>query len=243
MTAITLPFIEDNAPFPNVETALSEPDGLLAFGGDLSVKRLTSAYQSGIFPWFSDGEPLLWWSPSVRAIIRPDTFHISRSLKKAIRKQAFSITINSAFDDVITACASVPRYTHNGELSGTWITSEMIQAYQRLHHHGFAHSIEVWQNDKLVGGLYGVVTHGVFCGESMFYVVSNASKVAMATLAVLLLPYGDGFIDCQMPTEHLSSLGAESIPRSTYLKMLDVANQNPIPKHVWQPRDLTECLV
>lgn len=242
MAAITLPLIEDGKPFPSPETALREPDGLLAFGGDLSPNRLLEAYRKGIFPWFSDGEPILWWSPSTRAIISPQQFHISKSLNKTIRRQTFTVSVNTAFHEVINACAHTPRPTPDGSLSGTWITDDMIQAYIALHHAEYAHSIEVWDENNLVGGLYGVVTDRVFCGESMFHRSTNASKIAMTMLVKLLAPHKDTFIDCQMPTEHLSSLGAISVKRLDFLSQLRQSNQKALPKSVWTPRILELCL-
>ncbi|MFC3093547.1 leucyl/phenylalanyl-tRNA--protein transferase [Alteromonas sediminis] len=242
MSKIVLPYLEGNAPFPAPETALDEPNGLLCFGADLSPKRLKEAYSKGIFPWFSEGEPLLWWSPDPRAIIVPTEFHVSKSLKKHMRKAALSITLNTRFDEVIAACSSIPRYDHEGYQQGTWITHTMRDAYCRLHRLGYAHSIEVLRGETLVGGLYGVVTHGVFCGESMFHTETNASKVAMAALVALLTPYPHVFIDCQLPTDHLTSLGAKTVSRTQFLTMLKEANQHGLPKALWQKRALpTGC--
>ena len=242
MAAITLPLIKKTTPFPNVETALSDPDGLLAFGGDLSVSRLVEAYQRGIFPWFSDGEPILWWSPSTRCIIDLNEFHISRSLRKVLRKQQFRFSLNTAFENVIMQCAKVPRYQSNETLQGTWITQDMITAYLCLHYKGYAHSVEVWLDNELVGGLYGVVTDNIFCGESMFHTVSDASKAAMAMLISLMKPFEYCFIDCQMPTEHLMSLGAKPVNRKSFIQRMQKANKQQLPDNFWRPRGLNYCL-
>ncbi len=241
MAVLHLPLIEDDMPFPSIETALSEPDGLLAFGGDLSVQRLIAAYRSGIFPWFSEGEPILWWSPSNRAIIIPNTFHTSKSLKKTLKKGVFTFSINTAFERVIEACSSTPRYYNNQEAAGTWITDDMIAAYIELHKAGYAHSVEVWREGELVGGLYGVMTHSVFCGESMFHRSTNASKAAMAVLTKLLAPCSHAFIDCQMPTDHLTSLGALTLSRERFIKNMNLANNTPIPNTLWTPRSFSFC--
>ena len=168
--------LDDEIIFP--EVSLAEPDGLLAIAGDLSLERLLLAYESGIFPWFSEGEPILWYAPHERCVIYPDTIKVSQSMQKVLSKGTFQITINQAFEQVIKNCATVPRFGQDG----TWITDEMQEAYINLHQNGFAHSIEVWQDEKLVGGLYGVKVGHVFCGESMFSSVSNASKVALIFL-------------------------------------------------------------
>jgi len=201
---------EDELIFPN--PALSEEDGLLAIGGDLSLERLLLAYSNGIFPWFSDGEPILWYAPHQRCVIYPDKLKISKSMKKVMRDKTFKITVDKAFSEVIRNCASTPREGQNG----TWITNEMQEAYINLHIHGFAHSIEVWLNEKLVGGLYGLKINRVFCGESMFSHVSNASKAAL----IFLSQTDIDLIDCQLPNDHLMSLGAELIPQATFMKIL-----------------------
>lgn len=238
MSRIVLPFIEDNTPFPSPQSALTSPNGLLCFGGDLSPQRLIAAYERGIFPWFSEGEPILWWSPTPRAIIKPQQFHLSRSLRKHIRRAPLRITVNTAFEQVIIQCASIPRFDSSGDNQGTWITMAMQHAYIRLHDAGFAHSIEVWREDKLIGGLYGVVTSGAFCGESMFHCETNASKVAMMALVSLLKPFKHAFIDCQLPTDHLASLGAESVPREQFLAMLRKTRQQSLPNSLWETREL-----
>ncbi|GGF55701.1 leucyl/phenylalanyl-tRNA--protein transferase [Alteromonas lipolytica] len=220
---ISLPYLEPDTPFPPAEHALDEPNGLLAYGADLSPGRLLSAYSQGIFPWFSEGEPLLWWSPSPRAIIQLDGFHTSSSLKKLIRKQQYRVTLNHDFASVIEQCAHIPRIQY-GQTS-TWITADMINAYKTLHEIGLAHSVEVWDNDNLVGGLYGVAVGDVFCGESMFHKKANTSKLALAYLVKHMKNQGGAFIDCQMPTDHLMSLGAESIERQAFLTRLSSHNQ------------------
>lgn len=202
--------LEDDVSFP--DPALAEEDGLLAIGGDLSLERLLVAYSNGIFPWFSEGEPILWYSPHERCVIYPSQIKISKSMKKVLKDELFQVTIDQAFADVIQNCAATPRKGQDG----TWITDEMQNAYINLHQKGFAHSIEVWQGDKLVGGLYGLLINKVFCGESMFSHASNASKTALIYLSNLDIK----LIDCQLPNDHLLSLGAEMIDRDTYLEML-----------------------
>lgn len=204
--------LDDEIIFP--DTALAEPDGLLAIGGDLSVKRLQLAYQSGIFPWFSEGDPILWFSPHERCVIYPERIKVSKSMSKLLKANVFTVTTNQAFDKVIENCAKTPRVGQDG----TWITKEMQQAYIKLHEMGLAHSIEVWLNEKLVGGLYGVKIGNVFCGESMFSLVSNASKTALIYLAKNM---NFKLIDCQLPNDHLMSLGAEMISREEYLEILN----------------------
>lgn len=201
--------------FPPLHKALREPNGLLAAGGDLSAARLVAAYRHGCFPWYQDGQPLLWWSPDPRTVLLPNNLHISRSLRKILRSDLFSVTFDRNFTDVIHAC-SEPRKDEDG----TWITSEMQAAYFALHAQGHAHSVEVWQQDQLVGGLYGIAIGQLFFGESMFSRTSNASKVGFVTLVSALKAAGFVLIDCQMPTAHLISLGAESIRRSEFSEYL-----------------------
>lgn len=206
---------DDELIFP--DPALADADGLLAIGGDLRPDRLLLAYANGIFPWFSEDDPILWYSPHERCVIFPGRIRISKSMKKIIRDEVFDITLNQAFPDVIRACATVPRHGQQG----TWITHEMEKAYVELHRKGFAHSIEVWQHGRLAGGLYGVKMNGVFCGESMFSKVSNASKTALIFLAEQM---DLELIDCQLPNEHLMSLGAEMIGRSEFIAFLKARN-------------------
>ncbi|MEE1946684.1 leucyl/phenylalanyl-tRNA--protein transferase [Pedobacter sp. KR3-3] len=203
--------LDDVLLFP--DTALAEPDGLLAIGGDLSVERLELAYQSGIFPWFSHADPILWYAPHERCVIFPERVKVSKSMAKVMKDRVFEVTVNQDFENVIRYCAAVPREGQDG----TWITNEMQSAYIKLHQKGLAHSIEVWQQGRLVGGLYGVKINKVFCGESMFSLVSNASKTALIYLCQNM---GFELIDCQLPNEHLMSLGAEMISREAYLEVL-----------------------
>lgn len=211
-----LPRDDDEAPFPPVELALRDPDGLLAFGGNLSVKRLLQAYRHGIFPWYSEGQPIMWWSPDPRTILYPDELNISRSLRKTLKKELFNVTLDTAFNDVMDACAE-PREDD----AGTWITRDMKEAYYRLHQEGYAHSVEAWQAGELVGGLYGVAIGKVFFGESMFTRRSDASKIAFVHLVQQLKRWGYALIDCQVHTSHLASLGAINIPRQNFIALLE----------------------
>jgi len=208
----------NNYDFPDVRLALKEPDGLLAIGGDLSTGRLLSAYRSGIFPWYSEGQPLLWWSPDPRFVLLPEKLKISRSLRKTINSQRFKVTVNHNFEKVIRACMSVPRLNQEG----TWITGDMINAYIDLHQQGFAHSVECWYEDHLVGGLYGICIGEVFFGESMFSKMTDASKVAFVHFVNFLQRSNIKLIDCQVYTAHLESLGARLIPRDDFIQLLDV---------------------
>jgi leucyl/phenylalanyl-tRNA--protein transferase len=219
----------DREDFPNVALALRDPDGLLAIGGDLSIERLLAAYQRGIFPWYSDEQPVLWWSPDPRSILRPENLRISKSLHKTLKKQALKVTIDKAFDQVIKQC-SKPRK----DGVGTWITDEMIYAYNRLHHAGHAHSVECWQEDKLVGGLYGIAIGQVFFGESMFSKVTDASKVAFVYLVKQLQTWGYELIDCQVQSAHLDSLGAENIPRTVFVHSLEHYCQQSGKNSPWE---------
>ena len=219
----------DPTDFPNVSLALREPDGLLAVGGDLRIERLLAAYQRGIFPWYSGDQPILWWSPDPRSVLFPDKLHISRSLRKTLRKQLFTITFDTAFEEVIHAC-SEPR----ADGLGTWITDEMQQAYLRLHQSGYAHSVECWLNGKLVGGLYGVAMGKVFFGESMFSRVTDASKIAFVFLVRQLQRWQFEMIDCQIQTAYLNQFGAELIPRSRFVQLLDQYCKQPGRNDVWK---------
>lgn len=202
-------------PFPDPETALREPDGLLAVGGCLTPQRIITAYRHGIFPWYGPGEPILWWSPNPRLVLFPEQLNVSRSLRKTLRKKLFRISVDQAFADVIDACAA-PRPRQNG----TWITDEMKQAYTELHRMGIAHSIEAWHEDTLVGGLYGLGIGRVFFGESMFHTETDASKVVFVHLVKYLLAWNYRLIDCQVRTDHLISLGAVEMTRSDFLERL-----------------------
>ncbi len=197
--------------FPPLAQALRAPEGLLAIGGDLSAARLLAAYQHGCFPWFSDGQPLLWWSPNPRMVLFPSELHVARSLQKTLRRQTFSVTFDACFERVIRACAAPRTYANS-----TWITADMQAAYQQLHRMGVAHSVEVWRDGELVGGLYGVVLGRLFFGESMFSRCADASKVAFVTLVERLNACGFVLIDCQMYTEHLARFGARPIPRAEF---------------------------
>lgn len=208
--------LQDNTPFPALEAALQEPNGLLAIGGDLSAERLLSAYQQGIFPWFSEGEPILWWSPDPRMVLFPTELKISRSLAKRLKRQDYEIRFNSAFSDVIAACSATPREGQDG----TWITHDIMQGYTKLHRLGYAHSAETWMDGKLVGGLYGIRIGRMFYGESMFHHVTDASKLAFVHMVQHLQTLGCGMIDCQMKTRHLASLGAREIPRAEFSQRL-----------------------
>ncbi len=219
--------IPDLPLFPPVEEA--EVDGLLAIGGDLSVERLLEAYRLGIFPWYEDGQPILWWSPDPRLIMIPNEFKNSRSLKKIIRQKQFDVRFDSAFSQVINKCAEVRRQKDEG----TWITSEMQNAYIALHHEGFAHSIESWQDGKLVGGLYGISLGKCFFGESMFSICSNASKVALSALAIFSSQNGIEMIDCQMTTPHLVSMGAKEISRKLFTEKLKILQAQPTLLGSW----------
>ncbi|MGL4315138.1 MAG: leucyl/phenylalanyl-tRNA--protein transferase [Pseudomonas sp.] len=213
----------DNLEFPALDKALREPNGLLAAGGDLSAARLLAAYRHGCFPWYSEGQPLLWWSPDPRTVLPPQELHLSRSLAKLIRQQRFEVSFDRDFAAVIQGCAGPRDYA-----DGTWITTSMQQAYLELHRQGVAHSVEVWENGQLVGGLYGLAIGQLFFGESMFSRTDNASKVGFATLVGKLRDWGFVLIDCQMPTQHLHSFGARAIPRTEFAaylqRHLDQAN-------------------
>lgn len=208
-------FLDNELYFPSVEEANAE--GLLAVGGDLTPERLVLAYKSGIFPWFNDGSLILWWSPDPRMVLYPERIKVSKSMRKVLKNKQFSLTRNNCFEEVIDQCALVRRAGQDG----TWITNEMKEAYMKLHEMGYAKSYEVWQDDKMVGGLYGIDLGHIFCGESMFSLVSNASKFAFIQLAEELHQKNYGLIDCQLYTEHLASLGAEEIPRAEFIKILN----------------------
>lgn len=214
--------------FPQVEQALRSPNGLLAAGGDLSSARLLEAYRHGIFPWFSEGEPILWWSPDPRMVLFPQEFRGSHSLRKILRNGRHEVRFDSSFEQVMRACAA-PRTG----ASGTWIHEEMIAAYCELHRLGYAHSVETWMDGELVGGLYGMALGRMFFGESMFSTRSNGSKIALAHLAAQLKRWNFGMIDCQMNTPHLASLGAREIPRKDFIASLqELINCSPV--HVWR---------
>ncbi len=216
-------WLEDSeSPFPPVSKALKTPNGLLAAGGDLSPERLLTAYKQGIFPWFNPGEPILWWSPNPRCVIHPKELHISRSLRKTLKRTQYRVTFNQAFTDVIKAC-SAPR----ADQQGTWISQEMIAAYTLLHQQGIAHSVEVWREDQLVGGLYGLALGSLFFGESMFSRTTDASKIAFSFLCVQLNEWEFKLIDCQVHNPHLESLGATLISREDFCAMLSQYGEAP----------------
>ncbi len=228
----SLTFLTDSDKnFPHPSLALEEPNGLLAVGGDLSPQRLLTAYNSGIFPWFEERDPILWWSPDPRAIIIPGELHVSKSLKKFTKKSQWKITVNRDFLSVIEHCAA-PRARQDA----TWITSDIQQAYHQLHLSGQAHSLEVWNEDTLIGGLYGIAVGKVFCGESMFHLATNASKVAMYYLQDLMLEFDYALIDTQMMNPHLASLGAQSIRREEFLTLLNTYKTQNAKKNCWVPR-------
>lgn len=210
-----IPILRHDTPLPPASQALLEPNGLVAAGGDLSPSRLIEAYRHGIFPWFSADDPILWWSPDPRMVLFPSEIHLSTSFKKTLKQKHYEVRIDSKFEQVMQACAA-PRKGQNG----TWITSPMIDAYCELHRRGLAHSVEVWSQEALIGGLYGVVIGKVFFGESMFSRQANGSKIAFAHLAKQLDRWSFGLIDCQMHTPHLASLGAREIPRAEFLTRL-----------------------
>jgi leucyl/phenylalanyl-tRNA---protein transferase len=211
----------------------ADPSGLLAVGGDLSSERLLEAYRVGIFPWYSDDQPILWWSPDPRFMLELDEFKISRSLQKTLRRKIFQVTFDRVFEEVIAACSVVPREGQRG----TWITQEMRDAYLELHGLGYAHSVESWFGGKLVGGLYGVSLGKAFFGESMFHHKTDASKVALATLVEKLKSWGFHFVDSQMTTEHMMSLGAKEVPRRIFLKRLQSALRHSTRRGKWHVED------
>jgi len=208
--------IDGDCDFPPLSAALTEPNGLIAIGGDLSMMRLLDAYRHGIFPWFSDDEPIMWWSPNPRMVLLPAELNISKSLKKTLKNKPFEVRFNTAFREVMLACSNTPR---EGQ-AGTWITHDIIDSYCALHEAGFALSAECWLDNQLVGGCYGVKIGQMFYGESMFHHVSDASKVAFVSLVEKLKSEGVGMIDCQMKTKHLASLGAKEINRDDFIKRL-----------------------
>jgi leucyl/phenylalanyl-tRNA--protein transferase len=225
-----IPWLRANDPFPPLHRALDEPNGLLAAGGDLRAGRLLDAYRRGIFPWSSAGQPLLWWSPDPRMVLFTDEFKPSRSLRKRLRDGRFEVRIDTACREVIEACAG-PR---EGQ-SGTWITTEVLQAYGDLSHQGYVHSVEAWRDGQLAGGLYGLALGRVFFGESMFARESDASKVALAHLVDILQARNVPIIDCQQETEHLASMGARPIPRARFAALLDELIHSLAPPAGWQP--------
>lgn len=230
-----IPWLEGAPGFPPLEQALTQPNGLLAAGGALEPQWLLTAYRQGIFPWYSPGEPILWWSPDPRLVLLPDELHISRSLRKTLRRCPFELRVDSAFSAVIEACAA-PR----APALGTWISAEMRAAYLAMHELGYAHSVECWRDGRLVGGLYGMALGRVFFGESMFSVATDASKVAFAHLVRFLRTRGYAIIDCQMKTAHLMSLGAREITRQQFRDILDQHARAPQSLHRWSAASLAD---
>jgi len=223
-----IPWLEEDLEFPDISSALTDPDGLLAAGGDLSIPRLIKAYQQGIFPWFDDDQPIMWWSPNPRCILFPENVHISKSLRKKLNKNIFTVTFDKDFQSVIQQCADSRQAT-----TGTWITDDMQEAYLALHEQGTAHSVEVWMEDKLVGGLYGLALGRCFFGESMFSSTTDASKVAFVYLCNQLREWGYAIIDCQVENPHLFTLGAENIPRSEFQTILENNTHKKPKPHNW----------
>ncbi len=234
--SIHIPFWLNTQPvtFPPSELALKEPDGLLAVGGDLTPEWLLMAYSKGIFPWFNPGEPILWWTPNPRSVLFIDQLKIRRSLRQRINKLFksgdFNVTFDTDFESVIRACSEVPR---TGQ-EGTWITTEMLAAYQNLHKAGHAHSVEVWKNGELVGGLYGVAIGKMFFGESMFAKLNDASKIALVALCLQLKQWGFKLVDTQVETEHLNSMGAINISRKEFEALIAVQIQQTFEPRQWQ---------
>jgi leucyl/phenylalanyl-tRNA--protein transferase len=230
---IRLPLLDEHAPdrFPDPRTALAEPNGLLAFGGDLSPQRLKTAYRHGIFPWFNEGEPILWWSPDPRCVFDTERLRPNRSLRRTLAGKDWQVTVNRAFRPVMQACAA-PR---SGQ-SGTWISPAMIDAYDTLHEQGHAHSVEVWDGNQLIGGIYGVAIGKLFCGESMFSTCSGGSKLALCALAAQLRRWECPLIDAQVSNPHLTSLGAFEMPRQVFLRTIDTLVSAPFDAQQW--RDL-----
>lgn len=226
---------DDPHAFPPLSRALREPDGLLAVGGDLSVERLVAAYSRGIFPWFSAGDPILWWSPDPRFVLDPAQVHIGRSLRRTLTRGTFTFSFDRAFRAVIEACATAPR---DGQ-AGTWITRGMIEAYVRLHEAGHAHSVEAWQDGELAGGLYGVSLGRMFFGESMFARADDASKAAFAVLCRQLAAWQFPLVDCQMQTAHLARFGAGFMPRANFARIVADAVAQPAPD--WRIDPAPDC--
>lgn len=223
-----IPWLETASPFPPPHTALSDPNGLLAAGGDLSPSRLLAAYRRGIFPWYGQGDPILWWSPDPRMVLVPEELKISRSLAKTLRNKCYEVRFDTAFDEVMAGCARA-----RPDQPGTWITADMREAYNRLHRLGYAHSVETWIDGSLAGGLYGVAIGAVFFGESMFTSTRDASKIALAALVRHCTGRGLRLIDCQMHTRHLESLGARDVPRREFSRRIEELIDYPCPSGSW----------
>jgi leucyl/phenylalanyl-tRNA---protein transferase len=230
-----IPWLRSDSSFPPITTALHEPNGLLAAGGDLSVERLLAAYERGIFPWYSEGQPILWWSPDPRMVLYVDEFRVARSLRKTVARKRFEIRIDADFPAVIRGCAA-PRDTHGG----TWITSPMLRAYLRLHEQGFAHSVEAWRDGHLAGGLYGVTIGRMFFGESMFAREPDASKIALVHLVARLQQAGCPLIDCQQETAHLARFGARPVPRAQFADEIGRLVHSSSPAKMWDASVIPE---
>jgi leucyl/phenylalanyl-tRNA--protein transferase len=228
-----LPYLRHDSPFPDIRLALEEPNGLLAAGADLSKARLVSAYRQGIFPWYSEGEPILWWSPNPRTVFLLSDFSAPRSLRRWTRKNDLTVTLNQAFERVVVECAQ-PRKNQEG----TWITDDITSAYVNLHLAGYAHSLEVWQGLDLVGGIYGVSIGKLFCGESMFSRISNGSKLALSCLIGYIKQWDFPMLDCQVENPHLINLGAINLERDRYLDNVKHTIDQPVPNDLWQTRTL-----
>ena len=224
-----IPWLGNHSPFPPVETALRDPNGLLAASAELTTGTLLRAYRQGIFPWYEQGQPVLWWSPDPRMVLRTSDLRVSRSLRKVTRRQRFEIRVDTAFREVMQACADMPR---DGQ-DGTWISDEVIDAYTELHGQGYAHSIEAWREGELVGGLYGVAIGRMFFGESMFSRQTDASKVALVHLVALLRSLDMPLIDCQQETGHLASMGGRAMPRRAFAEKLAGLVDSPPPTVPW----------
>ncbi len=219
-----------NAPFPDVEKAMQNPDGLLAVGGDLSVVRLLNAYRRGIFPWYEDGQPILWWSPNPRGVLYTHKLKVSSSLRKTLRKHDWTVTFDGDFKKTVSACAAPRSYAR-----GTWITNEMAEAYTALHQLGYAHSVELWDyQERLIGGIYGVMIGKMFFGESMFSFQTNASKVALTYMVSHLHSWNCPLLDCQLPSAHLLSLGAEAISRKDFVKAITPLCSEALDNFKWK---------
>ena len=223
------PFWLDNDSIGFPPPHLADKDGLLGVAGDLRPRRLLNAYALGIFPWYSEGSPILWWSPDPRFVLRPEELHVGRTLRQTMRKRRYKITFDLAFREVMTRCGEVPREDQDG----TWITDEMLDAYAQLHTMGFAHSIEAWKDDTLVGGLYGVCLGDCFFGESMFALAPDASKEAFVWATRQMQTWGIELVDCQMETDHLARFGAKAIPRETFLETLNPLVTRPTRRGKW----------
>ncbi|WP_432463333.1 MULTISPECIES: leucyl/phenylalanyl-tRNA--protein transferase [unclassified Agarivorans] len=226
--------LDTDSPFPAVNLALDDPNGLLAIGADLNPTRLISAYHHGIFPWFNEDQPVLWWSPDPRIGLNLSMHTINKSMRKFIRKTPLRVTINTSFEAVIRNCAAL-------RANETWINPNMIEAYLKLHQLGHAHSVEVWHQQHLVGGLYGIAVGSMFCGESMFHLESNASKLAFHLFCYHFKYWGGSYIDGQVENSHLLSLGMQNLPRAQFITKLNLAKLDQISSQCWYPQELKQC--